>query len=267
MRVDIPDLGDRAYRIEAVATADGKEYRLGYDAISHPDNDIQYLYRDAVTQVRGIDVQIAPDLRVGYVMGVGDEVPSGIEQLGADVEMLSTEHLATADFSRFDAIVVGTRAYAVRQDLWTYNQRLLDYAREGGHLIVLYQTPEMIPNDVAPFPAELPRSAEEVSEEDAPVRILAPDHPVFNEPNAITAADFDGWIEQRGSKFFAEWDDAYTPMIETHDTGQDPQEGGWLTAEYGDGRYTYFAYAVHRQLPYAVPGAYRIFANVLSLDQ
>jgi LmbE family N-acetylglucosaminyl deacetylase len=267
LRVDIPDLEDRVYTVAAVAAAQGREYQLGYDAIAHPDNDIQYLYRDAVTQVRGIDVEIVPGLQVGYVMGVGDEVPSGIEQLGADVELLSTEHLATADLSAFDAIVVGTRAYAVRQDLWTYNRRLLEFAQDGGHLIVLYQTPEMIPNEVAPFPADLPQSAEEVSEEDAPVRILAPDHPVFNEPNAITMADFEGWVEQRGSKFFAGWDDAYTALIESHDQGQGPQEGGWLTAEYGNGRYTYFAYAVHRQLPYAVPGAYRIFANVLSLDQ
>lgn len=260
-------LEERDYTIEAVAQANGQAYRQGYDVIEHRDNDTQYLYRPAVTRVRSVDVQVAPGLRVGYVMGVGDEVPAGIAQLGANVQLLSAEDLATADLSRYDALVVGTRAYAVRQDLRTYNQRLLDYAREGGHLIVLYQTPEFDPDEMAPYPAELPPHSEEVSEEDAPVRILAPDHPALSQPNRITTADFDGWVEQRGSKFFSDWSASYTPMIETHDQGQAPQQGGWLTAEYGDGYYSYFAYAVHRQLPYAVPGAYRIFANLLSLGQ
>ena len=100
-----------------------------------------------------------------------------------------------------------------------------------------------------------------------PVEILASSHRAFNIPNRITKADFDGWVEQRGSKFFSEWDGAYTPMIETHDQGQPPQKGGWLTATYGNGHYTYFAYAFHRQLPYAVPGAYRLLANLLSLGK
>jgi len=164
--------------------------------------------------------------------------------------------------------MTGTRAYAVRDDLRTYNQRLLDYAKNGGNLIVLYNTPaEFDPKAFAPYPAELPRNAEEVSEEDSPVEILAPARPEFTTPNVITKADFDGWVEQRGSKFFSEWDKAYTPMIATHDQGQPPQRGGWVTATYGKGRYTYFAYAFHRQLPYGVPGAYRLLANLLSLGK
>ena len=162
---------------------------------------------------------------------------------------------------------MGTRAYAVRQDLLTYNPRLLDYAHAGGNLIVLYQTQEFVPNDMAPHPAEVPRGAQEVSEEDAPVTVLQPDHPLFNTPNVITLTDFDAWVEQRGSKFFTTWDPAYTPLIEMHDTGQAPQQGAWLTARHGEGFYTYFALAIHRQLPYAVPGAYRLFANLLSLGQ
>jgi len=163
--------------------------------------------------------------------------------------------------------VTGTRAYAVREDLKTYNQRLLDYVKEGGNLIVLYNTPEFVPGKWAPFPGELPSRAEEVSEEDSPVEILAPDHAVFNWPNAIGKADFDGWVEQRGSKFWTDWDQAYQPMIATGDEGQAPQKGGWLWARHGRGHYTYFAYAFHRQLPYGVPGAYRLLANLLSLNQ
>ena len=164
----------------------------------------------------------------------------------------------------FDAIVVGTRAYAVRDDLREHNERLLEYARRGGNLVVLYQTQEYVPDAMAPYAASLPRGAEEVSEEDAPVRLPRPDHPLLTTPNQITEADFDGWIEQRGSKFFAEWDAAYTPLVETHDRGQSPQLGVWLTARVGEGRYTYMALALHRQLPYGVPGAYRILSNLLS---
>jgi len=212
-------------------------------------------------------VAIAPDLTVGYVMGIGDEVPAGISQLGASVTLLGEQELAAGNVRRFDAIVIGTRAYAVRDDLKTYNRRLLDYVREGGNLIVLYNTQEFVPTDYAPYPAELTARAEEVSEEDSPVRILAPQHRVFTTPNRITLADFDGWVEQRGSKFFSAWDRAYTPMLSTHDTGQEPQQGGWLTAEYGKGHYTYFAYALHRQLPYGVAGAFRLLANLLSLGK
>jgi hypothetical protein len=145
--------------------------------------------------------------------------------------------------------------------------RLLDYVANGGNLIVLYNTQELVPATFAPFPGQHGPRAEEVSEEDSPVNILAPDAQVFNWPNTITKADFDGWVEQRGSKFWAGWDPAYTPMIETWDKGQSPQKGGWLSAKSGKGHYTYFAYAFHRQLPYGVPGAYRLLANVLALGK
>ena len=265
--VTIPSLGSLDYRIEAVASSGGRDYREGYDIIQHRDLETRYLYRDAAAAVRGIDVKIAPGLKVGYVMGVGDEVPAGLAQLGVRVQLLGPQELASADLSLFDAIMTGTRAYGVREDLKTYNGRLLEYARNGGNLIVLYNTPEFVPGQYAPFPAELPRNAEEVSEENSPVDILAPSDPVFTTPNRITKADFDHWVEQRGSKFWSRWDAAYTPMIATWDQGQSPQRGGWLHAKIGKGHYTYFAYAFHRQLPYGVPGAYRLLANLLSLNQ
>jgi hypothetical protein len=265
--VTVPKLEDRPYQVGAVATANGIEYTEGYDLIDHRDLEPRYLYRPATSTVRGVDVAVAPGLNIGYVMGVGDQVPAGIAQLGYAVTLLGENDLAEGNLKRFDAIVTGTRAYAVREDLKTYNQRLLDYARDGGNLVILYNTQEFVPDRFAPFPAKLPQSAEEVSEETSPVEILAPDQQVFNWPNKITKADFDGWVEQRGSKFFSEWDAAYTPMIATWDAGQAPQKGGWLSARHGKGNYTYFAYAFHRQLPYGVPGAYRLLANVLALGK
>ena len=265
--VNAQSAGAQEYHVDAVATLDGRQYTEGYDVIEHRDLETRYLYHAARIDVRGVDVAIAPNLKVGYVMGIGDAVPAGIAQLGAAVTLLGEADLARGDLRQYDAIVTGTRAYAVRGDLEIYNGRLLDYVKDGGNLIVLYNTQELAPNELAPYPGVLTARAEEVSEEDSPVAILAPAHQVFNTPNRITPKDFDGWVEQRGSKFWSEWDAAYTPMIETHDTGQAPQRGGWLTATYGKGHYTYFAYALHRQLPYGVPGAYRLLANLLSLGK
>ena len=244
-------------------TGDAREYRSGWQVVDHRDLPLARLSIPARATIRSVDVAPLDDLSVGYAMGVGDEVPAAIAALGASVTMLGEADLTGGDLDAFDAIVVGTRAYAVRRDLIDNNQRLLDYARRGGNLVVLYQTQEFVPSEMAPYPASLPRGAEEVSEEDAPVELLEPDHPLLASPNRLSATDFDGWLEQRGSKFFAAWDEAYTPLIETHDTGQDPQRGVWLTANIGDGRYSYLALALHRQLPYGVPGAYRILSNVL----
>lgn len=265
--VNVPALENKAYAIEAVATANGRDYKEGYDLIDHRDLEVRYLYHPAKVDVNGLDVKVVPNLSIGYVMGVGDQVPTGIQQLGYKVTLLTEADLATGNLSQFDAIMTGTRAYAVREDLKTYNQRLLDYVKDGGNLVVLYNTQELIPGKFSPFPAEHGPRAEEVSEQDSPVTILAPDMQAFTWPNKITLTDFNGWVEQRGSKFWASWDPAYTAMIETYDKGQAPQKGGWLQAKHGKGTYTYFAYAFHRQLPYGVPGAYRLLANVLALGK
>jgi LmbE family N-acetylglucosaminyl deacetylase len=265
--VRIPSPDEQGHRVEAVARAGDREYREGYTAIRHRDLETRHLYRDAAASIRGVDVQLASGLTVGYVMGIGDEVPAGLAQLGVDVRLLGAQDLATADLRGFDAIITGTRAYAVRDDLRTHNRRLLEYVHDGGNLVVLYNTQELVPDEHAPYPGQLPRNAEEVSEEDSPVELLAPDHPVFTTPNRITQADFAGWVEQRGSKFWSAWDPRYAALIATWDTDQPPQRGGWLYARYGKGHYTYFAYALHRQLPYGVPGAYRLLANLLSMGR
>ena len=251
-------------RARAAVDVGGRTYREGYTLVAHRDLQLRRLYADATVLLPPVEARVPDDVRVGYVMGVGDAVPEAIGQLGATVTLLDAAALEGGDLGVFDAVLVGTRAYAVRPDLVAANGRLLDYARDGGHLVVLYQTPEYDPAVQAPYPASLPGSAEETSEEDAPVTVLAPDHPLLTTPYPVRPVDFDGWIEQRGSKFFAAWDAAYTPLVETHDTGQPPQEGVWLTAPVSDGRFTYVALALHRQLPYGVPGAYRILANLLA---
>jgi LmbE family N-acetylglucosaminyl deacetylase len=256
-----------AATLTAQARVGGRTYTSGYEIVRARDLPLRYLTREARVRVQPIEVSIVPGLRVGYVMGAGDEVPAAIEQLGATVTLLGEDDLATGDLGRLDTIVTGTRAYAVRADLRTHNQRLLEYVKNGGNLVVLYNTPELVPREQAPYPAELPPDAEEICEERAPVEILAPGDPLMTTPNRITAADFEGWIEQRGSKFFSSWDPAYTPLLSSHDRDQPPQRGGMLHALYGKGHYTYMAYALHRQLPGGVPGAYRLLANLLSLGR
>ena len=256
------------YTIQAVAAYNGKEYTTGYQTIDHRDLEPRHLYHSATMTLHSISLELPQkNLSIGYIMGVGDKVPEALEQIGIDVEMLDREELRTGDLNRFDTILVGIRAYAVRRDLVAYNSRLLDYVHKGGNLIVQYQTPEFDAAPFGPYPYTMGRRPEEVSEEDAKVTILMPDNPIFRHPNQITEADFDGWVEERGSKFLTEWDGNYQALLTCNDREQEPQHGGFMYAEYGQGTYTYAAYAFYRQLPAGVGGAYRLFINMLSLGQ
>jgi hypothetical protein len=263
--VSVPALATGRWRLSASAEVGGRRYTSSYRVIRQRGLPVRYVVSEAEGTVAAVDVHVPADLRVGYVMGVGDEVPAALAQLGARVTMLGPDALASSDLDAFDTIITGTRAYVVRADLRASNARLLEWVKAGGNLVVLYNTPEFDPERFAPFPARLPDDAEEVAEERAPVAILEPGHALLTTPNRIQPSDFDGWIEQRGSKFFSEWDAAYTPLVECHDRGQALQRGGWLTADYGKGHWTYMAYALHRQLPAGVPGAYRLLANLVAL--
>ncbi len=257
-----------SFRITAsVDSGAGFEPATGYRRIAPRDLPLRYLVRPASLRVTALDLEVPRGLRVGYVVGSGDEVPEAIRALGASVTLLDDEALHGADLGGFDAVVTGTRAWATRPGLAAATERLLDHARGGGHLIVLYNTNELVPDEHAAYPGELTRRAEEVSEEDSPLTILAPEHPLLTWPHRIGPADFEGWVEQRGSKFWSAWDPAYTPLFETADAGQAPQRGGALTAEVGAGRYTYFAYALHRQLPEGVPGAFRLLGNLIAASR
>jgi LmbE family N-acetylglucosaminyl deacetylase len=267
-KVTIPAVKpDADYKLQAVAEYAGREYTEGYQVIAHRDLEPRHLYRDAVMTIRGMDVKVAPNLSVGYVMGVGDRVPEALEQIGVKVTLLGANELASGNLDQFDAIIVGIRASAVREDLKAHNKRLLEYVERGGNLIWQYQTPEFDQVAYGPYPYKMGRNPEEVSEEEAKVTILEPANPVFNWPNKITEADFNGWVEERGSKWLGEWDARYTPLLEAHDRGQAPQRGGMLQAQYGRGTFTYAAYAFYRQLPAGVEGAYRLFANLVSLKR
>jgi hypothetical protein len=263
-RVTPTALTEKAYAITAVATYDGHEYKEGYHTIGYPGLRPYNLYRASTYRTTGTDVKVAPDLNIGYVVGAGDEIPQSLVNLGIAVHFLNSDDLATGNLSKFDAIILGVRAYAVREDLKNYNARVLDYVKNGGVVIVQYNTQEYDHN-YGPYPYKMGQMAEEVTDENSKVDILAPSNPVFTWPNKITTKDFENWVEERGSKFLDSWDAQYEPLIETHDPGQAPQKGGLLYAKYGKGIYIYNAYAFYRQMPDGVPGAYRIFANMISL--
>lgn len=259
------DARDGAYDVRAVARAAGNEYREGYEVIAYPHIEPRHLYRGSASVVQVAPVDLPDDLRVGYIMGSGDQVPLVLEQMGLQVRLLTGEDLATADLDAFDLILAGIRAYEVREDLIAVNQRLLDYVEAGGVYIVQYNKYAFNLDQYGPYPFQIHRPHDRVTREDAPVDILVPDHPVFNRPNRITDADFEGWVQERGLYFQGEWDPRYTPLMASQDPGEPPRGGGLLEARYGKGRYIYTGYAWFRQLPAGVPGAVRLFANLIGL--
>ncbi|HEY8997563.1 MAG TPA: PIG-L family deacetylase, partial [Edaphobacter sp.] len=256
----------KQYTVTAVASLDGKEYKEGYITTGYVGLRPYFLYSPAKYMTTGTDVKVAPGETVGYIEGSGDDVPAALEQIGVHVSYLSAQDLAGGDLKKFDAIVLGVRAYAVRPDLIANNARLLKYVEDGGVVIVQYNTPEYDHN-YGPYPYVMSGDPEEVTDEASVVKILDAKNPVFTWPNKITEDDFKGWVEERGSKFLQSWDPKYTALLETHDAGQPDQKGGLVYARYGKGVYIYNAYAFYRQLPLGVPGAFRLFANMLSLPK
>jgi len=252
-----------AYAIQAVAHSGGRSYQTGWQSVGYAGLRPYNLYKESQLKTRKVDVKIAPGLRLGYIMGTGDLVPEAIEALGVKPHILNAQEIVSDEFSTWNILVIGIRAYSVHPELSLAEPRLEQFVRRGGTLLVLYQSADF----PAPFPLSMGRSPERVVDETAPVKLLDPANPLLSWPNTITTADFDGWVEERGHSFLASWDPAYTALTETADPGQDPQRGGLLVAHPGKGTYIYAAYALYRQLPELVPGAYRILANLLSAGQ
>ena len=201
---------------------------------------------------------------VGYIPGAGDAIPESLREIGSDVKVLADQEIKAANLARFDAIVLGVRAYNVHPErIGTWYPELLAYAKQGGVVIVQYNTtPGPKPNEL-PHPLKVSR--DRVTDENAEVRILAPDHPLLNFPNKITAEDFAGWVQERGLYFPEQWDAAWTPILSSNDPGEPPRDGGLLVTRVEKGWFIYTGYSWFRELPAGVPGAYRLFANMISL--
>jgi LmbE family N-acetylglucosaminyl deacetylase len=254
------------FKITAVAEYKGKQFTEGYRMVGYSGLRPYPFYRPAVYHAVGVDVKTAPGLKIAYLPGTGDEVPQALENLGESVRILAASDVAQGDLSGYDAIILGARAYAVRAELKSANNRLLEYVKAGGVLIVQYNL-QGFDRDYGPYPFSLGDNPQKVVDEGSKAVLLKPDSPVFTYPNIITEADFSGWIEERGHGFMNTWDPRYEALVEVHDPEQDPQKGGLLLAHYGKGAYIYDAFALYRQLPVGVPGAYRILANLVSLGK
>ncbi len=265
-RVTPPAGANGTFELKAVAESAGATYSTGYSAISYPHIEKHLIYHPAVSKVEVFDVNVAENLKVGYIMGSGDDGTRALAQIGIDVKMIGPDELASGDLSGYDTIVLGIRVYEVNQDVIANNKRLLDYVAAGGTLIVQYNKTEFERGDFAPYPVKMGRGLR-ITDEYAPVKILLPDHPLFNFPNRITGDDWKGWVQERGLYFLNEWDSRYTALLEAPNESGALLKGGQLITQYGKGNYIFTGYSWFRQFPAGVPGAYRLFANLVSLPK
>jgi len=249
--------------IRASLKSGHRSYEEGYSVVTREDLGAAYYYQPAVQRVSVVNVRVPKDLKVGYIMGAGDEIPTVLRQIGMDVTLIAPEKLGAEDLSRYQTIVLGIRAYDTQKDVIANNKRLLDFVQAGGRLVVQYNASagDFNTGKFTPYPATLSRAR--VSVEEAPVAILDPANPIFHSPNEITQKDFEGWVQERGLYFMSQWDSNFTPLLESHDPGEGEQKGGLLVAHYGKGTYIYTGYAFFRQLPAGVPGAVRLFVNLV----
>jgi len=241
------------------------------EVIDYPHIRPRALTKPSVAQIRAARLALPALSHVGYVRGAADRVPEALLAVGVPVELIGPDSLARGDLSHFDAIVIGSRAYETDPALVANNGRLLDYARNGGLLIVQYQQYPFVDGGFAPYPLTIARPHDRVTDENAPVTELDPAHPVFHYPNTIGPEDWRGWVQERGLYFAHTWDTTYVPVLETHDPGppNPPAElkGGLLIAPIQRGMYVYTGLSFFRQLPAGVPGAYRLFVNLLGLKR
>jgi LmbE family N-acetylglucosaminyl deacetylase len=299
-----PRLEAGNYEIRAIATSGGREYREGYQVIAYHHIQERHLFHPAASRVEAFDVRVAPEVSVGYVMGSGDEGPEALRQIGAPVTLLGSDDVLFGDLSRFSTIVIGVRAYQVRPELRSSQQRLIDYVRDGGHLVVQYQRADFNflgappprsaasgdeappESPFAPYPASIavvrivdesvrtaegrPRVLQEtarITDENAPVRVLAPEHPAFTTPNRIGPADWEGWVQERGTYFLDARDPRYVELVSMSDPfplNAGERKGALVEARVGNGTWTYVGLGLFRQLAAGTPGAYRLLANLVS---
>jgi hypothetical protein len=255
--------------VRAIVTSGGKTFDRGYQVIEYPHIRRQHIYDAADATLKVVDVRTAPNLSVGYIMGVGDQVPPAIEQLGAKVELIGAEDLAWGNLSRFDTIVTGVRAYERRGDLRANNSRLLDYVKNGGTLIVQYNKFEFNEAQYGPYPARV--SNDRVTDERAPVTVLAGSDALMNVPNKIADSTWNGWVQERGLYFLdADHDSRYQDLLQIEDPfpfNKGVKKGALVAASYGKGHWVYVGLGLWRELPAGVDGAYQLLANLISLGK
>ena len=258
----------REVTVRAVARSwHGRVFDRAVTLVSYPHVRPTAWVKRAESTVRVAPIALPDVERVGYVRGAADRVPEALAQIGVPIELLGEEALARADLARYDAIVVGSRAYETDPALVRHNGRLLEFVAAGGLLLVQYQQYQFVRGEYAPYPLTIGFPHDRVTDETAPVRLVEPTHPAFTRPNRLEAGDWDGWPQERGLYFAHTWDDAYTPLLAMADPGMPEVDGALLVARYGEGTYVYTGISFFRSLPAGTPGAYRLFLNLLALGE
>lgn len=259
-------LSPAVHHVAATAAVEGKSYVDGYVPIDYEHITPQRIYRDADVTVHAIDIAVPSKLNVAYVRGVGDNVEPALEQLGIPVTVLEPRAIPTVDLSKFTTVVVGPRAYQASRDLVDNNSYLLNFAKNGGTLVVQYGQYEMTRPGMMPYAISIARPHDRVTEENAPITVIDEASPVVKSPNEITPADFSSWVQERSLYMPRTFDAHYHPVVELNDPGEQSNKGGILVTPYGRGLYVYTTLSFFRQLPAAVGGAARLFVNILSLS-
>jgi LmbE family N-acetylglucosaminyl deacetylase len=261
-----PPPGAGPIELQPQIVVEERAWSFREDVLDHPHIPVQVVLRPSTVRAVPLDLKV-PGERIGYVMGSGDSVADDLTHVGAQVEILDDEALRAGDLSRFAAIVTGIRAYNTRDALRAAHDRLMRYVEEGGTVVVQYNTQSRLgplESRIGPFPLEIGRGR--VTDERAAMEPLAADHEVLVRPHRIVASDFAGWVQERGLYFAETWDPRYTPLLAAADPGESPLGGGLLFARHGKGRYVYTGLAFFRQLPAGVPGAYRLFFNLIGAE-
>lgn len=248
--------------VQAIVKLDNKTYNKGISVINYQHIPEQVLFPVASAKAVKLDLNVKGK-RIGYLAGAGDEVPRSLQQIGYDVTMLKDADMNPETLEKFDAVIVGIRAYNTLDRINFYHDRLMDYVKNGGNVLIQYNTNAGLKTNPGPYPMKL--STDRVTVEGAEVRVLIPEHAAFQAPNKITNADFDGWVQERGLYFPSEWANNYEALISINDPGESPKNSSILVAKYGKGNFVYSGISWFRQLPAGVPGAYRLFTNLISL--
>ena len=277
--IDIEKQGQEIYRTfkvfpsenesQGILTADvslnGKSYGNALQLIQYDHIPVQTILPDAQCKLVRLDLK-KEGRRIAYIPGAGDEIPSALRNMGYDVWEMKNEEVTLQNLKTVDAVVLGIRAVNTNERIKYFIADILAYANEGGTVVVQYNTNFETQVDTY-FPYPLKLSRDRVTQEDSEVRILKPEHPVLNTPNKITARDFEGWVQERGLYFPNQWDANYEAILSMNDNGEDPKDGSLLIAKYGKGYYVYTGLSFFRELPEGVPGAYKLFANIVSLGK
>jgi hypothetical protein len=262
-----PPPGKSDAEITPVAIVEGREFHQSLVRINYDHIPVQTVFEDAHGRAVRIEIQKSGS-KIGYITGAGDDIPASLRAIGYEVVLLEEGALDKANLGQFDAIVAGVRAYNTREDLRFRQPQLLDYVKEGGTLIIQYNTNSGLRVPAAEIgPYSMNISRERTTVEEAEMRFLKPEHPLLNYPNKITSTDFEGWVQERGLYFPGQWDNRYEAVLSCNDPGEPARDGSLLYAQYGKGHFMYTGLAFFRQLPSGVPGAYRLFANMISVGK